>query len=238
MHYSFPESDTEDNAAAAERRMQDFGGWFGDPAYYGEYPHAIRQRRDSLLPTFKDQDSYLLKRSTDFLALNYYTSDVVRHAAGAGPMEIEVVPQPHRRHTAMGWAIVPEGLHRTLRWLQGRYPGLPIYITENGAALPDQPDDSGFVNDLDRIAYLREHIAATRTAIADGVDVRGYLVWSLLDNLEWSLGFSKRFGLVRCDHETLKRTIKASGYWYANLIADGRLGEAPTATDGGSSRHT
>ena len=100
-------------------------------------------------------------------------------------------------------------------------------VTENGAAVKDEPDASGYVNDVQRIEYLRQHIAAMQAAMAEGADVRGYFVWSLLDNLEWAQGFSKRFGIVRCDFETLKRTIKASGRWYAELIARGGRLEAP-----------
>ncbi len=229
--YSFPESDAPDDTAAAERAMLNFGGWFGDPAYFGDYPAVLRERLGSLLPEFSPEDASLLKRSMDFVALNYYLSDIVRHAPGAGLMETEVVPQPDTPHTEMGWPIRPDGLNRILHWLNERYRGLPIYITENGAAVNDQPDESGFVNDQDRINYLREHLAAAGTAIAEGVDLRGYFAWSLLDNLEWSLGFSKRFGLIRCNHETQQRTIKASGRWYADVI---RHGETDVVTRGKS----
>lgn len=121
----------------------------------------------------------------------------------------------------MGWPIVPEGLHRLLLWLNERYPELPIYITENGAAQDDEPDDAGFVNDVDRIAYLRDHIAAAGAALAEGVDLRGYFVWSLLDNPEWSDGFVKRFGPAHCNRNTLQGTIKVRGHWYAKFIANG-----------------
>jgi beta-galactosidase len=221
--YSFPVSDKPEDTAAAERCLLNFGGWFGDPPYYGDYPAVLRERLGSLLPEFTPADARLLKGSMDFIGLNYYTSERVRHAAGSGPMEAEVVPQPGVAKTSMGWPIVPEGLYRVLHWLADRYPGLPVYITENGAPLDDQPDETGFVDDQDRIAFLRDHIAAAGTAMAEGVDLRGYFVWSLLDNLEWSDGFAKRFGIVRCDHQTQRRTIKASGHWYAKLIDAGKL---------------
>ena len=223
--YTFPASDTSADAAAAERSMLNFGGWFGDPPYSGDYPAELRARLGPLLPDFTPADSNLLKRSIDFIALNYYASDMVRHAPGAGPLELQLVPQPERAHTTMGWPIVPEGLHRLLHWLSTRYPGLPIYVTENGAALNDQADEDGFVNDPERIAYLREHIAAARAALHEGVDLRGYFVWSLLDNLEWTHGFRQLFGLVRCDRQTLRRTIKASGHWYGEFVAAARAGE-------------
>jgi len=138
-------------------------------------------------------------------------------------METAIVSDPLQQVTEMGWPIVPAGLHQLLRWLNDRYGGLPIVIAENGAALDDQPDADGFVEDRDRIRYLADHIAAMAAAMESGVDVRGYFVWSLMDNLEWSLGYSKRFGLIHCDRTTLERTIKASGHWYASVIAAGAL---------------
>ena len=212
-----------DDVAAAQRAMLNFAGWFADPSYHGDYPAVLRERLGGLLPEFSPELSRLLKGSMDFLALNYYTSDVVRHASGAGPMEIELVERADLPRTTMGWPIVPEGLYHLLHWLSERYSGLPILITENGAAFDDLPQADGHVDDPDRIAYLREHIAAAGRAMHEGVDLRGYFVWSLLDNLEWCHGFSKRFGLIHCDFRTLKRTIKASGRWYAHLIASDRL---------------
>ncbi len=228
-NYSFPASEAPEDVEAAERAMQNFGGWFGDPAYFGDYPAVLRQRLGSLLPEFTPEDSAALKNSMDFIALNYYTSDVVRHARGAGPMELEYVTPREIARTEMDWPIMPDGLNKILRWLSDRYGKLPVHITENGAAFDDAPDKSGFVNDENRIAYLRDHIAAAGAALAGGVDLRGYFAWSLMDNLEWSLGFAKRFGIVRCDHETRRRTIKASGLWYSKLIRDGHITTEPAA---------
>lgn len=219
--FSFPHTDSREDVAAAERAVQNFAGWFGDPPYTGDYPPLMRARLGDLLPEFTPADSALLRRSIDFLALNYYTSEVVRHAPGVGPMEYEEVRQPDVWHTEMNWPVRPDGFHRLLVWLDRRYPGLPMYITENGAACPDIPDANGYVDDQDRIRYLRDHLAACEAARSDGVDWRGYFVWSLMDNLEWNEGFSKRFGLVHCDRKTMKRTIKASGNWYAQWIAAG-----------------
>ncbi len=219
--FSFPHTDSHEDAAAAERAVQNFAGWFGDPPYSGDYPPLLRERLGDLLPEFSPADAALLRRSVDFLALNYYTSEVVRHAPAAGPFEYEEVRQPDARHTEMNWPVRPDGLQRLLVWLDRRYPELPMYITENGAAVPDQADERGYVDDQDRIGYLRDHLAACEAARRAGVDWQGYFVWSLLDNLEWNEGFSKRFGIVHCDRKTMQRTIKASGKWYADWIAAG-----------------
>ena len=219
--YDFPATETPEDAAAAERAMEFMGGWFGDPLCRGDYPASMRLRLGDLLPPFSAEDAALLRGSLDFIGLNYYFADVVRDDPGRSPAEVEKVPQTGRKRTEMDWPVTPEGLAPQLQWLACRYPGLPLYITENGAAFSDQADGAGLVNDVDRIDYLREHIAAVASARRLGVDIRGYFVWSLMDNLEWAQGFSKRFGLVRCDFETLQRTVKASGWWYAHLIASG-----------------
>lgn len=236
-NYTFPATDRPQDVAAAERALLNFAGWFGDPAHFGDYPAVLRARLGSLLPEFTAEDAALLRGSMDYLALNYYTSDVVRHAPGAGPLELEFVEQPNVSRTMMGWPIVPEGLGRLLRWLAARYQGLPIYVTENGAAMDDRADADGYVDDQDRIAFLRDHLAVVAQAIADGLDIRGYLAWSLIDNLEWAHGYSKCFGLMHCDRRTLKRTIKASGHWYAKVIADrtldGPVGAASPSRAGG-----
>jgi beta-glucosidase len=128
--------------------------------------------------------------------------------------------------TAMGWEVEPEGLYELLVRLRADYGPIPIAITENGAAYDDPPPANGFVPDPERVAYLQGHIDAVARAIEDGVDVRRYLAWSLLDNFEWNSGYSKRFGIVAVDYETQQRTLKSSGAWYRDLIArtqDARL---------------
>jgi beta-glucosidase/6-phospho-beta-glucosidase/beta-galactosidase len=227
--YAFPASDSPEDEAAAERYLLNFAGWFSDPLFFGDYPAVMRERLGAMLPEFSDVDAALLTSSMDYLAVNYYTSDTICHREGAGLMDAAVVPEPHRPRTKMDWPVRPEGLTALLLWLHRRYDGIAMFITENGAAYEDEVDPAGYVNDQSRIDYLRRHIAAVAQACAQGAEVRGYLAWSLLDNLEWSLGFTRRFGLIRCDFATQQRTIKASGHWYARLIADGQL--APAAVE-------
>jgi beta-glucosidase len=151
-------------------------------------------------------------------------SNVVRHAPQDGALQYRTQPQPQRKHTDMGWPVVPDGFHRLLHWLTRRYPGLPVYITENGACYDDEPGPDGHVPDTDRTAYLRDHLRVVRDALAEGLDIRGYFCWSLLDNFEWAAGFHKRFGLIRCDYPTQQRTIKASGLWYAKVAESNGMG--------------
>jgi beta-glucosidase len=118
----------------------------------------------------------------------------------------------------LGWEICPQGLTEILAWLQSRYGEVPLYVTENGAAFDDIPLENGSVNDVERVKYLKEHLQAAGQALRAGVHLRGYFVWSLLDNFEWHYGYSKRFGIVRVDYPTQRRTLKASARFYAEAI--------------------
>ena len=134
----------------------------------------------------------------------YPTAETVEFLPPAGPL------------TTMGWPQDASGLFELMRSLHAEFPDLPLLITENGAGFDDRLED-GRVHDPERTRYLRDHLAAVRAAITDGIDVRGYLVWSLLDNFEWGYGYSKRFGIVHVDYATQRRTIKESGAWYASV---------------------
>jgi beta-glucosidase len=124
----------------------------------------------------------------------------------------------------MGWGVNPLGLKAVLLDVKERYDNPRTYVTENGCALADTPDSSGFVADWGRVNFLREHLRAVYEAIEAGADVRGYFAWSLLDNFEWSMGYDSRFGIVRVDYETLERTPKQSGRWYSDVISKNGIG--------------
>jgi DNA-binding LacI/PurR family transcriptional regulator len=171
-----------------------------------------------------DEDLRTIAAPIDLLGVNYYYGNTVREGDRlTGPTE-----WPGARHvhfqapsgstTAMGWPIQPHGLTELLQRLAREYPSVPLYITENGAAFNDYVRPDGSVNDPDRVRFLAEHIDAVSEVVSLGVDVRGYFVWSLLDNFEWSWGYSKRFGLVHVDYATQKRIMKASGFWYRDLL--------------------
>ncbi|MGW5240446.1 GH1 family beta-glucosidase [Monashia sp. NPDC004114] len=172
------------------------------------------------------------------LGVNYYASCLVRHYSGQEPRatadghgegaspwvgadDIEF-PATAPPHTAMGWNIDPAGLTELLTGLSQRYPGLPLLITENGAAFADTVSPDGRVRDDGRTDYVRRHLGAVADALDTGADVQGYLVWSLLDNFEWAYGYDRRFGIVRVDYDTLERTVKDSGRFYAALVAHHR----------------
>ncbi len=146
---------------------------------------------------------------------------VTRHDPHAWPLRACAQRQKQATYTETNWEVFPTGLTHTLLWVKQRYGDIPLYVTENGAAFFDPPKaPDGRIEDPLRVHYLREHIRAVRDAMDRGADVRGYMVWSLFDNLEWSLGYSKRFGIVHIDFETQKRTPKASAYFYSKLIAE------------------
>jgi beta-glucosidase len=130
------------------------------------------------------------------------------------------VRQKQHTHTETGWEVFPQGLTDTLLWIRDNYGNPPVYITENGAAFFDPPQVEGPVlEDPLRVDYLRKHLTAIHNAIQRGADIRGYFAWSLFDNFEWAYGFSKRFGLVHMNYETLERTLKASAHFYSQVIA-------------------
>jgi beta-glucosidase len=128
------------------------------------------------------------------------------------------VRQSRHVHTELDWEVWPQALTDVLLWVTKRYGPIPLYVTENGSAFYDPPSSEDLVDDHLRTWYLRNHLRAAHRALREGADLRGYFVWSLLDNFEWSQGYSKRFGLVHVDYETQKRTIKASGRFYADVI--------------------
>jgi beta-glucosidase len=179
----------------------------------------------------REGDLAVISAPIDFLGANYYLPLTVRALPPDAPdqdpsrfgLRAENVAPAGVKTTNMGWPIQPEGLTELLERLHHEYPNVPIYITENGAAFPDSVDAHGHVDDSQRIDYLRAHVGACNAAIRDGIDLKGYFVWSFLDNFEWAEGYSKRFGLVFVDYPTQRRTPKASFWWYRSLITGASL---------------
>ncbi len=157
----------------------------------------------------------------DYLGLNYYRRDAVS-ARSDRAFDFEVGTRPGTEQTQMGWEVAPDGLRDVLLALHREYAPREIVISENGAAYPDTVDPDGRLRDEPRIRYLARHVAAAAEALEAGVPLTGYFIWSLLDNYEWSLGYTRRFGVVHVDYATQKRTPKDSAKWFGRLIAASR----------------
>lgn len=210
-----PASDSEEDIAAARRHDGFLNRWYIDPIYKGEYPADMWALYGAAVPDIHDGDMAIISQPTDFLGVNNYQRSVIKHG-GQAPLFIDSV-SPEGEYTAMDWEVYPDGLYRLLVRLHQDYNPGAMYITENGAAYEDVVNADGEVCDEKRLAYLEGHFAAAHRAIQDGVPLKGYFVWSLLDNFEWSFGYSKRFGLIYVDYETLQRIPKQSAKWYAEV---------------------
>jgi beta-glucosidase len=207
------------DVAAARLRDGNQNRWFLDAVFRGQYPDDMlehyRMRADFAF--IRDGDLATVAQPIDFLGVNYYMRHTVRAGTGDNALGINTVDRlpDGIPTTTMGWGIEPDGLTELLMRIARDYPAIPIYITENGAAFYDYVDPEGGVDDPERIAFLDSHFRATHAAIQAGVDVRGYFVWSLMDNFEWAHGYSKRFGLIYVDFGSQARLLKQSASWYA-----------------------
>jgi beta-glucosidase len=190
-----------------------------DPVFFGTYPEELADIFGEAWPEHSAEDMALIRQPLDFLGINYYTRGVTKHDAANLPVENGYVRQPEHTYTETGWEVHAPALTELLLWVKERYGALPLYITENGAAFYDPPRTvDGVIEDPLRVAYYRDHLRAAHDAIRQGVDLRGYFAWSLLDNYEWSLGYTKRFGIVHVDFETQRRTPKSSARFYSDVI--------------------
>ncbi|CAM3496953.1 GH1 family beta-glucosidase [Nocardioides zeicaulis] len=221
---------------------------FLDPVLRGSYPADVLEDTGEMTfdgrpwtDAVRDGDLETISAPIDVLGVNHYHGDAVSghphtDVVGAdadGPDRVPLSAFPGSEHvtfpsrglplTDMGWEIQPDGLRRLLVRLHEDYPGIPLHLTETGAAYPDAPDDDGEVRDPRRIDFLDSYLRAVHAAIDEGADVRGFFQWSLMDNFEWAFGYAKRFGIVHVDYETQVRTPKASAYWYAGVARSGVL---------------
>lgn len=211
----FPASLEAKDQAAARLVDQRMNQWFAMPLFEGRYPALYDQLDESDRPPIEPGDMAIISHKLDFLGINYYTREVMAYDAEKGPTKVYPDGLPL---TNMGWEVYPKGLTEILVALHEQFDLPPIYITENGAAMPDVYEN-GEVNDQGRVEYFQGHLEAVHRAIKQGVNVQGYFAWSLMDNFEWAEGFSKRFGIVYVDYETQKRTIKASGLAFRDFIS-------------------
>jgi beta-glucosidase len=220
-----PATATEENIELARQEMfsikaRNFWNhaWFGDPMVLGHYPEDGLRLFGDAVPDFPASDLDRICRPLDFYGINLYFPEYIveadgtlRHCMGG---ELD---GSKTEFTALGWPVKPEAMYWGLRFLHERYR-LPMVVTENGLANPDWPAQDGAVHDPQRIDFIGRYLLQVHRAIAEGVDVRGYFAWTLMDNFEWSLGYRPRFGLIHVDYPSRKRTLKDSAWWYSKVI--------------------
>ncbi|GAA1367076.1 GH1 family beta-glucosidase [Streptomyces beijiangensis] len=216
-----PATDREEDRAAAVRADGHTNRWWLDPIHGRGYPQDMVDLYGVDLPV-RAGDLETIAAPLDWLGLNYYFRNVVAADPGGPLPHAKQVYLPGARHTAMDWEVNADGLENMLVRLADDYGPQQIYITENGSAYPDVLRADGSIDDTERVRYLEEHLAACARAVRRGVPLSGYFAWSLLDNFEWAYGYDKRFGLVHVDYPTQRRTIKGSGYRYADIVRSSR----------------
>jgi beta-glucosidase len=223
-----PATDNDADRKAARLADGARNRWFFDPVLRGEYPVDMLEHFGPLAPPMVDGDLAAIAAPLDFVGVNNYSRALIRaNAADGPPIEMRA---PAAQLTDMGWEVYPNGIAEVLERLHEEYAAPSLYVTENGAAFADVRTHDGRIHDIERRDYLAAYIESIEQAMARGTPVRGYFVWSLLDNFEWALGYSKRFGLVYVDYPTLERIPKDSFYWYRDLISCARARRRVAAT--------
>lgn len=216
---SHPASDREEDVRAAQMADAAVQRMYLDPLAGRPYPQEIIEAQHLAMEMIEPGDMEVIKAPVDFLGLNNYTRQVIRHGK---EFEMDATEGVAER-TEMGWEVYPEGLYEMLMRVTREYAFPALYVTENGAAFADQVGPNRQVDDPKRVDYLRRYLTQAARAIAEGAPLRGYFVWSLLDNFEWAYGYGKRFGLVYVDYETQARIPKTSARWYSRVIAENRI---------------
>lgn len=220
-----PMTGSEADLAATQRVHDETHALFLDPIFKGAYPQRLFDFIGTHRPKVRSGDMELIHRSSDYLGLNYYNTDLVSHDDAGGFNRARLTPfsSPGWGRTEMGWGVDPDGLRRELLHVKENYANPKIYVTENGCALPDVPDEKGFVPDWGRIRYFASHLQGMHAAMDAGANIAGYFAWSIFDNFEWERGYRPRFGLVRVNYETLERIPKQSAYWFGEVIRHNSL---------------
>ena len=218
-----PRTSSEADKTACARYEAYRNHWFLDPALKGEYPQPLATPEVLQQMGVRPGDMEITKVPLDYLAVNYYQRSVCFAADANGPLKVDTQEGADGPKTEMGWEVWPDGFYNLLTQVNARYKPKAIEITENGCSYGDVPDQQGIVPDDRRTAFFRGYLGAVARAHKQGIPIRAYNAWSLLDNYEWAEGYSQRFGFIFVDFRTLKRTVKESGKWYAQLAASGKL---------------
>lgn len=222
LYPAYPATASAEDVAAAQRDIDRGNRWFLDPIFKGQYPADRLALLPDAQPPIADGDMQLISQPLDFLGINYYSRNIVKDAPDSPDItKVENVSLETSEFTDMAWEVYPDGLRALLTWVHEEYQPKAIYVTENGSAAPDMIGPDGAVHDPSRITYLREHLRAAAAAVAQGVPLKGYFLWSLLDNFEWAYGYTKRFGIIYTDYATQQRIPKDSYYFYQKVIARG-----------------
>lgn len=216
-----PNTDSPADIEAAKRSDGFMNRWFLDPLFKGSYPQDLEEifSRRFKLPEQEEGDLKITAEPIDFLGINNYTRVLVEASGSEDDFMGNPINPPGKEYTEMGWEVYPEGLYELLTRVHRDYGPLPLYVTENGAAFPDQLTAQGEIDDPRRINYLQTYLLACWKAIDEGVPLKGYYAWTLMDNFEWAFGYGKRFGLIYVDYPTQKRYLKNSAHWYKKVIA-------------------
>lgn len=227
---AYPTSDSQEDQQAAYRIDGFQNRWFLDPIFKGNYPSDMQdymQKNFGPMNYVQSGDLKTINSPIDFLGVNYYSPSYVANDPNSSYFQTDG-KSGGNPVTAMGWEIVPNSLYDLLMRLKKDYPSVPLYITENGAAFADTVDANNQVNDNDRLKFVYQYLAAAQKAVAAGVNLKGYFVWSLMDNFEWAEGYTKRFGITYVDYQTQKRIPKRSANWYSGVIKQNGLGPLPS----------
>ena len=218
LHPVAPATDSAADVAATLRHDGLRNRWFLDPLFGRAYPADVWQLCGSAAPVVRDGDLDAIAAATDFLGVNYYFPEKIADAPDAGAVQTRVVELPDRERTGFGWEVSPQGLVTLLQRVAADYGPAVIHVTENGSTYDDVVGPDGEIDDVQRRSYLIRHLAAVKESIKNGVNVKGYFAWSLLDNFEWAEGYLRRFGLAYVDFTTQQRTLKSSGKWYRDFL--------------------
>ncbi len=220
--HTWPVYDSPDHIKAASKAWIDANQKILFPVMTGRYGRELIDKEGPDMASFTPDEMKTIGTKLDFIGYNAYYGDPVRSADNEKGYELMPLPKSYPR-TEMNWGISPKAVYYTLKHSQDNFPGIPMYITENGMACDDVETDRGEVLDVDRLEYLRTHLEMCSKAVSDGINLKGYFLWSLMDNFEWAWGYTKRFGIVRVNYSNMARTVKLSGKYYSSVIKAGRV---------------
>ncbi len=217
LNMVWPVYETEEHISAAKKAFCDKNHQILFPVMTGKYSKEWLKKVGKDAPEFNEDDLKIIGEKMDFIGYDMYTGEAIRYKENGAGYEVVQYPKYFPK-TCMGWPITPKAIYASLVFTKEFFGDIPIYVTENGIATEDIETKSGEILDIDRIEFLRQHIQPVLRALKEGINVKGYFVWSLLDNFEWTEGYNKRFGLVRVNYSNQKRTIKLSGEFYRDVI--------------------